>query len=78
MIHGKTLEAWQQSHPIIAELVALKQTSWFNPGIAKAAQALHDVGLTAADVQATRPAPSSANTRSPWVRPAIWGCRLAS
>ena len=24
MIHGKTLEAWQQSHPIIAELVALK------------------------------------------------------
>lgn len=53
MIHGKTLEAWQQSHPIIAELVALKPTSWFNPGIAKAAEALHDVGLTAADVQVT-------------------------
>lgn len=53
MIHGKTLEAWQQSHPIIAELVALKPTSWFNPGIAKAAEALRDVGLTAADVQAT-------------------------
>lgn len=35
MIHGKTLEAWQKSHPIIADLVALKETSWFNPGIAK-------------------------------------------
>lgn len=52
MINGKTLQDWQQSHPIIADLVALKETSWFNPGVAKAAQALRDVGLTATDVQA--------------------------
>ena len=38
------------SHPLIRELVALKETSWFNPATAPAAQALGDVGLTAADV----------------------------
>ncbi|HEN8798419.1 TPA: D-serine ammonia-lyase [Pseudomonas putida] len=51
MIHGKTLENWQHSHPIITDLVALKETSWFNPAIASASAALGDVGLTATDVQ---------------------------
>jgi len=51
MIHGKPLEAWKQSHPLIADLVALKETTWFNPGIVKACQALGDVGLTAEDVR---------------------------
>ncbi|MDR3454711.1 MAG: D-serine ammonia-lyase [Rhodoferax sp.] len=50
MILGKTLEDWYASHPLIRELVALKETSWFNPAIAPTAQALGDVGLTAADV----------------------------
>jgi D-serine dehydratase len=50
MIHGKTLEAWQASHPLIRDLVALRETSWFNPAIAPAATALADVGLTAEDV----------------------------
>ncbi|NBA93913.1 D-serine ammonia-lyase [Pseudomonas sp. R5(2019)] len=52
MIHGKTIEAWKQSHPLIADLVSLKETSWFNPGIAKTSEALADVGLTAEDVSA--------------------------
>lgn len=51
MIHGKTLDAWKRSHPLITELTALKPISWFNPAIAKASEALGDVGLSAADVQ---------------------------
>ncbi|WP_447741717.1 D-serine ammonia-lyase [Pseudomonas laurentiana] len=51
MIHGKTLDAWIQSHPVIADLVALNETTWFNPNIAQATEALNDVGLTAADVR---------------------------
>ncbi|MGF6394347.1 D-serine ammonia-lyase [Pseudomonas plecoglossicida] len=52
MIHGKTLAQWCASHPLIEDLVALRETQWFNPAIAPAAEALGDVGLTAADVQA--------------------------
>ncbi|GAB6408425.1 D-serine ammonia-lyase [Pseudomonas sp. MHK4] len=50
MILGKTLENWYASHPLIRDLVALQETTWFNPGVAPVAQALGDVGLTAADV----------------------------
>ncbi len=50
MIHGKTIEAWYASHPLIHDLVALRETSWFNPAIAHAAMALADVGLGADDV----------------------------
>ena len=52
MIHGKTPAQWCASHPLIEDLMALRETQWFNPAIAPAAQALGDVGLTAADVQA--------------------------
>lgn len=52
MIHGKSLQAWQESHPLISDLMALKESTWFNPGIAPAAQALSDVGLSLQDVQA--------------------------
>lgn len=47
MIHGQTLEAWCASHPLIRDLVALRETTWFNPAIAPAATALADVGLGA-------------------------------
>ncbi|NHW02409.1 D-serine ammonia-lyase [Stutzerimonas degradans] len=50
MIHGKTLEAWCASHPLLSELLALRETTWFNPAIAPVATALADVGLTAEDV----------------------------
>lgn len=50
MILGRTLESWYTRYPLIRDLVALQETTWFNPGVASAAQALGDVGLTAADV----------------------------
>jgi D-serine dehydratase len=50
MILGKTLEDWYASHPLIRDLVALRETSWFNPATAPAAEALGDAGLNAADV----------------------------
>lgn len=50
MILNKTLAAWCADYPLIADLIALKETSWFNPAIAPAREALADVGLTAADV----------------------------
>ncbi|MCQ4265708.1 D-serine ammonia-lyase [Pseudomonas stutzeri] len=53
MIHGKTLETWCASHPLLSELLALRETAWFNPAIAPVATALADVGLTAEDVAAT-------------------------
>jgi len=34
MIHGKTLAAWYASHPLLKELVALRETVWFNPASA--------------------------------------------
>lgn len=52
MIHGKTLETWCASHPLLSELLALRETAWFNPAIAPVATALADVGLTANDVAA--------------------------
>lgn len=50
MILGSTLEQWYARFPLIRDLVALQQTTWFNPGVATTAHALGDVGLTAADV----------------------------
>lgn len=50
LIHGKTLDDWYASHPLIEELVALRELAWFNPAIAPTATALGDVGLTAQDV----------------------------
>ncbi|MGC0155113.1 D-serine ammonia-lyase [Chromobacterium vaccinii] len=50
MINGKSLADWQISHPLLAELTALRECSWFNPAIAPAAEALNDVGLSAGDV----------------------------
>ena len=50
MILGRTLESWYARHPLIRDLVALQETTWFNPGVASVVQAIGDVGLTAADV----------------------------
>jgi D-serine dehydratase len=50
MISGRTLESWYASHPLLRELVALQETTWFNPAVAPVAESIGDVGLTAADV----------------------------
>lgn len=52
MIHGKTLDAWYASHPVVEALVSLQETTWFNPAIAPASCALGDVGLSLDDVKA--------------------------
>jgi D-serine dehydratase len=50
MLLGKSLATWCQEYPLLNQLIALQETSWFNPRIANAAEALQDVGLTQADV----------------------------
>ncbi|WP_300653271.1 D-serine ammonia-lyase [Pseudomonas sp.] len=50
MLLGKSLTVWCNEYPLLNELIALRETSWFNPGVADAAEALADVGLTRADV----------------------------
>ncbi len=50
MILGNPLESWYASYRLIRDLVALQETTWFNPGVAPVAQAIGDVGLTDADV----------------------------
>lgn len=44
-------ERWVKEHPVIQDLVALKETAWFNPAVAPAVEALQDVGLRLKDVQ---------------------------
>ncbi|KDB08091.1 D-serine dehydratase [Burkholderia sp. lig30] len=51
MIAGKSVEQWKQSHPLIEDLVALKETAWFNPAVRPAKEALSDAGLTREDVE---------------------------
>ena len=50
MVLGKSLASWRAEYPLLDELIALRETSWFNPAVAPAAEALADVGLSAADV----------------------------
>jgi D-serine dehydratase len=47
---GKTLEDWVSHYPLIRDMVELRDVTWFNPAVAPVAEALGDVGLTAADV----------------------------
>lgn len=47
---GKPLEDWVARYPLIRDIVALEDVTWFNPAVASVAEALGDVGLTAADV----------------------------
>lgn len=51
-IQGRSRMAWIAEFPLIAELAAQRETSWFNPSVAPAAEALADVGLGLADAKA--------------------------
>ncbi|APC18977.1 D-serine ammonia-lyase [Pseudomonas frederiksbergensis] len=50
MIAGKMLDDWKTSHPLIKDLVELRETTWFTPVRAPTAEALKDVPLNAHDV----------------------------
>ena len=52
LIAGKSLDAWLHEFPLLRELQALHEVSWFNPAVQPAAQALPGVGLTVADIDA--------------------------
>ena len=52
LIAGKSLNTWLHEFPLLRELRALKELSWFNPTVQPAAQALPGVGLTVADIDA--------------------------
>ena len=51
MAEGISIQQWMQGHPLIQELIALREVAWFNPAIAPATLALEDVGLTLEDVR---------------------------
>jgi len=44
-------EYWVSEHPLIQDLMALKETLWFNPAVAPVSEALADVGLSEMDVR---------------------------
>lgn len=50
MILGKTIQEWQREVPILADLMALRETMWLNPAKRDAASALTDCPLTMNDV----------------------------
>lgn len=49
-ILGKTIDQWVAEFPLLKDLINLRETAWFNPAVAPAAQALKDTPLTRADV----------------------------
>ncbi|MGN5519036.1 D-serine ammonia-lyase [Halopseudomonas sp. Lyrl_26] len=51
MVADISTAQWIQDHPLIQELVALREVAWFNPAIAPVTQGLQDVGLTLEDVR---------------------------
>ncbi|MBT9290666.1 D-serine ammonia-lyase [Hyphomicrobiaceae bacterium 22] len=51
MIHGRSLADWVAEFPPIADLVAGRETAWFNPAVVPAAEALGDVGLGLTDLR---------------------------
>ncbi|HEY9240140.1 MAG TPA: D-serine ammonia-lyase, partial [Burkholderiaceae bacterium] len=61
---GRSAAEWRSAIPLIDELMALKELSWFNPGVAPTAQALADVGLDASDVAA---ASARLQRFAPWI-----------
>jgi D-serine dehydratase len=48
---GKPIEEWATQYPLLEELMALRESAWFNPAVAPAHEALQDVGLGMADVE---------------------------
>lgn len=51
VIHGKTLAQWYENHPLIEDLVKLREATWFNPAVKSTDLALGDVGLTVDDIK---------------------------
>ncbi len=64
LLAGRPLRQWRRSHPLLDDLIALRPTCWFNPALAPAAQALGDVGLTRAEVDA---AAARFDRFAPWI-----------
>ncbi len=48
----KPAEQWCREHPLLADLVNLQESTWFNPAVAPCAEALADVPLSRADMDA--------------------------
>ncbi|MFY9262313.1 MAG: D-serine ammonia-lyase [Actinomycetaceae bacterium] len=46
----KTIAEWVEQFPLLQELIDLKETSWFNPNVKPAEEALKEVGLTVEDI----------------------------
>lgn len=52
MIAGKSLETWRAEFPLLQDLMDLEETSWFTPMVTPTAEALAEVGLSTADIDA--------------------------
>ena len=48
---GRPLDDWFVRFPLLRGLVGLEPTTWFNPALSPAVEALGDVGLTASDIE---------------------------
>lgn len=53
-IHGRTVDSWYGEYPILREVVACRETCWFNPALEPAEKALPRTGLSAADTEDAR------------------------
>ena len=49
-IAGRELSDWEAAFPLLSDLIACRETSWFNPRVTPGGRPLAKVGLTAADI----------------------------
>jgi D-serine dehydratase len=55
IVQGKTIEQWRAEQPVLAEVIACRETWWCNPAIIDATMALAATGLSSTDIDdATR------------------------
>jgi D-serine dehydratase len=67
MMKHADLTTLTATFPLVQDLIALKETTWFNPATTTLAEGLPYVGLTADDVQTPMPAFSA--SRPIWRKP---------
>lgn len=48
---GKTVEQWIEQHPLLKDMTAMREVSWFNPDTKPCAEAMADISLRESDVR---------------------------
>lgn len=50
-LFGKTLEEWVETHPLLGEMMHMKESFWINPSYASYEEAVKDITLSIGDIE---------------------------